>query len=191
MMDAARSRRIAVGVGSLATLAVAAATVLPHLFPGPADPRATGQGAASEPGWVEEGWPPCPTPIPRPSAGPGTGVEPVPSDDERARLLVWDARTYLGSVVAQPPERGEIRTMVTCSLAEMGVDASLDVPLPWPEVTAGGLSSGTDVFAVVGVPSRCYLIADDDQGRSWVFRAHELATDAAPPDCAGVTPPVR
>ncbi|WP_375431590.1 hypothetical protein [uncultured Friedmanniella sp.] len=99
-----------------------------------------------------------PAPSVCPALRPGTSNATA----DYVETFRWNDQTYITSNnLAEPRKAGKLGrpvTTVTCSIAELTADnGNLVENGPWPNGTATFLPTGTQVYAIQGVPTRCEL----------------------------------
>lgn len=123
-----------------------------------------------------------------PAVMPGTSK----ANEDFADMFVWGPRTYISTdagVLPAGSSPGPVRSNskvgeVTCSLVDgplSGVSERLVNP-PWPDGTATGLSQGTAIYAVRGMPTECALAARRD-GSLVLYLAVDTRDNSWPPLC--------
>jgi hypothetical protein len=120
-----------------------------------------------------------------PAVMPGTKN----ATEDFADMLVWQARTYIGTDAGVlpagsspgPARPGSEVGEVTCSTVDGPLSERL-VNLPWPDGTATALSQGTAIYAVRGMPTKCVLAAHRD-GSLVTYVAIDTNDSSWPPLC--------
>ena len=168
MDEGARTRRVVLLVGTVVTVLTLLALIVPHALAlrmpiaPTADPGAPCRGEEA-PEVSEAPAPPpgCPAPEQLP-AGSSLQVDWAP-------LLVASGRTYLATPTNGLTPAGEVVT-VACDIQVISQGGRFLVPVPWPDGSSTVVRQGTVVHGILGLPTECYLMADDGYD-TWLFEA--------------------
>ncbi len=188
MAGTERTGRVVAIVGSTLVVLMVLALVLPHLLgwdPASRLPLPEDGGSVVveeppyEPGQFLPPPPGCPAPEPQPEGtSVSVGWEP---------MVTAFGHQYVGTLTGGLTQGEEVLT-ITCDIVGISGGGQAVVPQPWPDGSSTILGAGTPVHAIEGVPTSCYLMADDGTDQ-WVFAAVD-ADGGTPAACEGVPYPV-
>lgn len=192
--ERARTRRVALLVGSVIVVLTLLATIVPHLLrpPVPAGAGVPGGPSVEAVPLPEESFyppeeypelvlPPVPDGCPKPLVELGVHVQA-----DWFPVVVANGQDYQMQETYRPLTPGPAVVTIRCDIIDISGGGQAVVPKPWPDGTSSGLPVDTVVTEVAGASPACFLMARQDI--TWLLRAVD-ERGRTPAACVGVPDP--